>query len=92
VVLDLRRARVELPPPPSDPLEEVPKTHFGSVTYPTEEELIKRQQSQIHINDEPTVSRTEYLTLLAVSLFTGNSGIGRGLVDTKLGMFPSVVD
>lgn len=55
VIIDLRRSRIDVPPKPSADSDEFPKKPFGCVTYATEEELLKRQEGQIHMNDEPTV-------------------------------------
>ena len=51
---ELRRSRVDVPPRPTSN-NEIPQKPFGCVTYPTEEELLKRQKAQLHINDQPTV-------------------------------------
>lgn len=54
-MLDMRRARIDVPPRPTNN-DEVPSKEFGNVEYPTEDELLKRQEGQIHLNDDPAVS------------------------------------
>lgn len=48
---------MDVPPKPAKDSDEFPKKPFGCVTYPTEEELLKRQEGQIHMNDDPTVCK-----------------------------------
>jgi len=51
---DLRRSRMDLPAKPKDD-REIPHKPFGTITFPTLQELENRQNGQIHINDESEV-------------------------------------